>query len=51
MPIEIKELEIKVSLLPENMESESEKCQLEKEEIIEECIDRMLQILRDKKEL
>ncbi|MFT5819277.1 MAG: hypothetical protein ACI8ZM_000500 [Crocinitomix sp.] len=51
MAIEIKELEIKAALIGQDDNNKTEECKLEKEEIIEECIDRVLQILKDKMEL
>jgi len=51
MPIEIKELEINVSLVGESEENEATNELTDKEEIIEECIERVLQVLKDKNEL
>ena len=51
MPIEIRELEIKASLVDTEGGDNNGSCAIEKEEIIEECLDRIFQILKDKNEL
>ncbi len=48
MPVEIKELEIKTQLVEDHSHSMSKD---EKEELIEECIDRVLEILKEKNEM
>lgn len=48
MPLEIKELEINTQIVNQEQSGESSDM---KESIIEECIEKILQILKDKEEL
>jgi hypothetical protein len=52
MPIEIRELVIKATVEKacENQEDSGEPCPDEKENIVAECVDRVLQVLKDKLE-
>ena len=50
MPVEIKELEINTTIFDDG-QTTSDISRETKEQIIDECIERLLQILKDKAEL
>ncbi len=50
MPVEIRELIIRSTFHEGNAESVSEDSSIKKEQLIAECVDKVLQVLKEKQE-